>query len=144
MKKLSFLIAIPILIGCILTGCDGRRYELVIQVDQLIDSPNSEWKEDHGNFYYKLPNGAIRVKSDGAVSLITDLATDKQSMLLVSYPDGTRAAKVAKRFGINKLTREAIDSSSSIQAELMKDAIVAISNSMKSSVVFENPDGIKE
>lgn len=150
MKKLSlFLIAISIPVVCLLIGCDGStsRYELVAKVDQLLASPNSEWvvgTNDNGKFYFKIENGSIRVKADGSVDLITDLEGGKYSKLIISYPDGTRAAKVAKRFGIKKLSSVTIETSSAIQAELIKDAIVAISNSMKSSVVFESTDGIKE
>lgn len=146
MKRIPQIICpVLFLVLFFLLGCDNGRYELVTQVDQLIASPTSEWVDGKdGKFYHKIPNGSIRVKADGSVDLITELEGGKYSSILVSYPDGTRAARVAKRFGINKLSPESIDRSSQIQAELMKDAIVAISNSMKSSVVFESPDEQKD
>ena len=144
MKK-SIIIAVIVLIAIILTGCDGRRYELTVQVDQLLSSPTSEWVDgNNGKFYCKIPNGAVRVRSNGAVDLITDLEGSNYSIIAISNPDGTRAAKVAKRFGKNKLSKEIIGSTYAIQDELINDAIVAISNSLKSSVVYETPDGIKE
>ena len=146
MKRLPlFVILIPMLIGCITLGCDNSRLVLLTQVDQLLASPTSEWVDGNdGKFYCKIPNGSVRVKTDGSVDLITNLEGSKYSKLIVSYSDGARAAKVAKRFGINKLSQASIDNSSSIQEELIRDAITAISNSMKSSVVFESPDGVKE
>jgi hypothetical protein len=132
------------LIGFLLTGCDiiDTRSELAIQVDELIDSPNSDiWVESKGRFYYPISNGAIRVKSDGEVSLVTNLdGSNNYSIITVANPNGTRAAKIAKKFGVSKLTKAAIDSSQELQTELMKDAIILVSNAVKTSMLFESPE----
>lgn len=150
-KRASLTILLIVASLTVLFGCEGadvinKRIELVEQLDNLLAAPNSDlWKESKGRFYYPISNGAIRTDLNGSVYLITDLyGSNNYSCLLLSNPNDARATKIARKFGIKTLTKEAINRSSEIQTDLLKDAITEISNKVKESVIFEEPQEISK
>jgi hypothetical protein len=137
----EFLISLLLIL---LTGCvlSEERSELEIQVDKLIENNNAEWiTASTGNFYYQMVTGRdIMVTPAGKIYLVIYPKDDKAAYITVTDNNIRRSAKLSKRFGANKLSREAIDNSWELQAELMKEATIFASNKINSFIQFENPE----
>ncbi|MCK9435480.1 MAG: hypothetical protein M0R32_11935 [Candidatus Cloacimonetes bacterium] len=138
----SVQIAILLLALAFSAGCiEDTQNTCSAQVDNLLKADSSGWVYSNGYVTYQLSNGTIRVKFDGATDLIVQHETGP-SVIYISGSNGARAAELAKKFGVSKMTPEDLGRSTNVKEGLLFMAISEITNivSKKAPIIYEEEE----
>lgn len=129
--KIFLTVKIAAILFAVMTfssGCmEDTQASCAVEVDNLLDTQDSGWVYSSGFVTYPLSNGVIRIRFNGSIDMVVQHETGPSIIPICNY-NGTRAAKIAKKFGISKMTPEELNVAGDVKESLLQVAISEITN----------------